>query len=493
MADLDDDSTDRHDVRPNQFTQRDGVGYSAVVLDGRYSRAEVLASGVRILSAGSAAALVVRSDIQCAGPNMFESARRLLSRYSHLNWALADQTMISGVNFLSGILIARYLGVTEFGRFTLVWMAVLFANSLHHAMIIAPMMSIGPKQSEAEEPFYYGAVFTLQSLFAGLTFAALWLGAWAGGTLFPEWQMGGLAWPLAFVALAFQMQDFLRRYFFTRGRPRAAFANDAISYIGQITLLIGLFQVTTMDSSRVLWAIAATYTVAAVCSAFFVGSIDFHTATFRQSTLRHWRFSRWLAASAVMQWLSTNFFVIAAGAILGATAVGGLRAAQNLLGVTHILYMGLNNVVIPHASRLLHNRGKRESMIYLRHIGILGIASVGFIAVIFFAYPSFWLTLVYGADFANYGRLLQWYAVIYPILFLTNPLSAALQVLERTKGIFVSRLACAAFSVVAATPFIRLWGAEGAVSGLFCAAIILVTVLALSAVRSFHAYDENRQ
>ncbi len=61
---------------------------------------------------------------------MIESARRLLLRYSYLNWALADQTMVSGVNFMTGILIARYLGVTEFGRFTLVWMAVLFVNSL---------------------------------------------------------------------------------------------------------------------------------------------------------------------------------------------------------------------------------------------------------------------------------------------------------------------------------------------------------------------------
>ncbi len=41
---------------------------------------------------------------------MLELAARLLVRYSHLNWALADQTMVSGVNFLTGILLARYLG-----------------------------------------------------------------------------------------------------------------------------------------------------------------------------------------------------------------------------------------------------------------------------------------------------------------------------------------------------------------------------------------------
>ena len=52
---------------------------------------------------------------------MIELAARLLARYSHVNWALADQTMVSGVNFLTGILLARHLGIEEFGRFTLAW------------------------------------------------------------------------------------------------------------------------------------------------------------------------------------------------------------------------------------------------------------------------------------------------------------------------------------------------------------------------------------
>ena len=37
---------------------------------------------------------------------MIQRAVRLWARYSHVNWALADQTMVSGVNFLTGILLA---------------------------------------------------------------------------------------------------------------------------------------------------------------------------------------------------------------------------------------------------------------------------------------------------------------------------------------------------------------------------------------------------
>ena len=97
---------------------------------------------------------------------MIQLAARLWTHYSHINWALADQTMVSGVNFLTGILLSRYLGLEEFGRFTLAWMAVLFVNSLQHAAIISPMMSIGPKQPEAEAPAYYGAIVVQQIVFS---------------------------------------------------------------------------------------------------------------------------------------------------------------------------------------------------------------------------------------------------------------------------------------------------------------------------------------
>lgn len=78
----------------------------------------------------------------------------LISRYSHLNWALADQATVSGANFITGILLARYLGLEEFGRFTLAWMVVLFVNSLQNAVVVAPMMNIGPQQSPVKNLQY---------------------------------------------------------------------------------------------------------------------------------------------------------------------------------------------------------------------------------------------------------------------------------------------------------------------------------------------------
>lgn len=140
--------------------------------------------------------------------------KELLKRYSHVNWALADQAMVSGVNFLTGILLARFLGIEEFGRFTLIWMAVLFVNSIQRTMISGPMMSIGPKQSQSEVAKYYRAVVFQQLLFSLATFGVLFSGLKLAEFLKPDWYLDDLALPFSTVGFFFQNQDFLRRYFF---------------------------------------------------------------------------------------------------------------------------------------------------------------------------------------------------------------------------------------------------------------------------------------
>ena len=57
-------------------------------------------------------------------------------------WALVDQALVSGSNFLTNIVLARMVGIEAFGAFTFAWMAVLFMNGFQNALIVAPMMSV---------------------------------------------------------------------------------------------------------------------------------------------------------------------------------------------------------------------------------------------------------------------------------------------------------------------------------------------------------------
>ncbi len=406
---------------------------------------------------------------------MIQAVARLFGRYSQINWALADQAVISGVNFLTGILLARYLGLEGFGQFTLAWMAVLFVNALQHATIIAPMMSFGPKQPTAELPTYYGAVIVQQVVFSLCAFVVLFAAVEATPLVFPDWGLGGLGLPLACAAVAFQCQDFLRRYLFARGRAAQAFVNDGVRYFGQLAVLTWLFLSfpDRRESESALWVIAGTAAAAAFCGVFLVERIAWAPGALRATAARHWRFSRWLAGSAVMQWVTANLFLLAAGALLGTAAVGALRAAQTLMGPCNILFQGLENVVPARAAWHFQHGGAAALVGYMKKIGLVfGLVTAG-IAVVAAAAPDFWLGLAYGGEYVGYGYLVRWYAVIYLLAFLGVPFRAGLRAIEDTRSIFLSTALASVVGVAAAYPLLTELDVIGAVAGMLLVQILI--------------------
>src|ERR1700677_2281945 len=98
--------------------------------------------------------------------NTDNSSNGLFSRLESLwqpmrraKWALADQVIVSGSNFLSNILLARILGIEEFGRYVLAWTIVLFVQGLQCSTVSSAMLSIGPKLDAEEARSYFGAIF----------------------------------------------------------------------------------------------------------------------------------------------------------------------------------------------------------------------------------------------------------------------------------------------------------------------------------------------
>lgn len=387
--------------------------------------------------------------------------------------------MVSGVNFLTGVLFARYLGLEEFGRFTLAWMAVLFINSLQYAVIISPMMSIGPKQDETRRSDYYGAVILQQLFFAGGSCVLLAAGVRASQFLFPEWRVQPLGWPLASALATFQLQDFLRRYFFAQDRAGLAFLNDCVSYVGQLLLLIILFRASLLDAGKVLWLIAGTSGAAVVLGICFLGPCRISGQALHQVSGQHWHFAKWILASAVLQWTSGNFFLVAAGKMLGPALVGAIRAAQNIVGVIQILFLATENVVPGQAAKAYAIKGIEGLLGYLHRFAWWGGLITVSIALIAGVFADFWLALLYGNAYAGHAFIVRWFSIIYVIAFFVSPLTAGLRALEQTRVFFTSCLWTGIFSVVMAYPLIFFFGISGVMIGLLT---VKAGVLALVAI-----------
>ena len=395
-------------------------------------------------------------------------------------WALTDQSVVSATNFLTNVMLARFMGMREFGVFALAWMSVLFVNSLQAALIVAPMMSIGPKQEEKDRSLYFGAVVFQELILVSFCFVLVFIALKVSSNFFLHAGLQRLAMPLAVSASAYQMQDFVRRYFFATRQSRHALADDALSYLTQLPILFLLHRTGNLTSATALWAMAGTSILGLVVGWFWMEPLVFHREWIKAISLRHWRVSRWLGASALLQWTSGNLFLIAAPIYYGAAAAGVLKASQNLMGVTHVWFQGLDNIVPVETARHLHDGGVHSMLAYTRSVLIKWGGLTLLFALVMAVAPGFWLRLIYTPEMVQYGYILRLYALLYVIFFVGGPLRACLQALEFTVPIFWSYLAMTAFAIVFAMPMAKWLGLSGSLLGLLGAQILFQSIVAVA-------------
>jgi O-antigen/teichoic acid export membrane protein len=395
-------------------------------------------------------------------------------------WALTDQAIVSGTNFLTNVMLARFMGLREYGVFALAWMSVLFVNSLQNALIVAPMMSIGPQQEEKDRPTYFGAIVFQELVLVSFCFVLVFAALRLGGNFFPHADLHHLALPLAVSAFAYQMQDFFRRYFFATRQSHRALADDALSYLTQLPPLFLLHRFGHLTSATALWVMAGTSILGLIPGWLWMEPVEFHPEQIKLIAQRHWRFSRWLTGSSLLQWTSGNLFILAAPLYYGAAAAGVLKASQNLMGATHIWFQGLDNVVPVESARRLREGGVHSMLSYTRSILLKWGGLTLLFAMVMATAPGLWLRLIYGPEMAHYGYILRLYALLYVIVFVGSPMRAGLQALEYTVPIFWSYLAMTAFAFAFAMPMAKWLGLSGSMLGLLGSQILFQSIVGLS-------------
>lgn len=397
-------------------------------------------------------------------------------------WALSDQALVSGANFVTNLILARSLGLSGFGVYALSWTVVLLISGLQMAIIISPMMTIAPKQETALRPLYFGAVTVHELCFSVSSALCLYLATLASARWFPTWHVRPLALPLAVATGAFLLQDFARRYFFTLRRSRHAMLCDALSYLTQLPLLWWLGSRKQLTTSGALWIIGFTSLFSVAFSLFWREEMHFSRDTIIAVARRHWAMVRWLVPSAVLQWTSQNLVLVFAPVYYGAAAAGALRSCQNIVAIAHIWFLGLENVVPAEASRQLHEHGVEHSLQYIwKILRNWGLLTLGFMLLISIT-PSFWLHLLYGAQYAQFGYVLRLYSLLYLITFLGVPLRAGLQAVEYVAPALWSYGVTTIFAAAAAGPLAKHFGLVGVLLGLIASQVLFQAILAAALI-----------
>ena len=188
-------------------------------------------------------------------------------------------------------------------------------------------------------------------------------------------------------------------------------------------------------------------------------------------------------SSAIIRWATGDVFFIVTGALLGTSAVGGMKAAQTLVGVTHILLFGLENIAYTRAARYLFESGPNGLVAYLRRLALFGGAAMAIMLAIVAVAPEMWLNLVYGEEYTGQGFVIQWWVFIYVLFFIGIPIKVGLHAIEHTRPIFFAMLNSALVGLLAAYPMIHAFGVPGAMVGIALTSSIQLLGLAYGFIR----------
>ncbi|MFF7530359.1 hypothetical protein ACFZB2_14855 [Streptomyces bobili] len=277
------------------------------------------------------------------------SARRAL--VGRLSWGLADQAASSMTNFAVGIYVARSLGVTAFGVFSLAWVTYGVVLSVSRGLATDPLVV---RFSGVPDASWRGAVArssgTALGVGVAIGVACLVAGLAVGGRVGPAFACLGVMLP------GLLLQDAWRYSFFAAGTGRKAFVNDLVWGVALVPALVVAARQGSVAAFVLAWGASATVAAGYGCLQCGIRP--------RMSGARGWlREQRDLS----YRYLVENVGVSGAsqvrsyglGAIVGVGAVGAIRGAELLLGPFLAVLMGLSLVTVAEAARVLRRAPHR--------------------------------------------------------------------------------------------------------------------------------------
>ncbi|MBT3153874.1 hypothetical protein HTV45_23890 [Streptomyces sp. CHD11] len=271
------------------------------------------------------------------------SARRAVA--GRLSWGLADQAASSVSNFVVGVYVARSLGATAFGVFTLAWVTYGVVLNVSRGLATDPLMV---RYSGVPDASWRGATARSSgtALGVGTALGAVCCaaGAVVGGSL------GAALACLGVVLPGLLLQDAWRFAFFAAGTGRKAFVNDVVWGVALVPALLVAARVGTVPAFVLAWGGSAA--LAALYGCLQSGIRP------RLSGAREWiRAHRDLGYRYLVENVgnsgASQLRAYGLGAIAGVGAVGEIRGAELLLGPFLALLMGLSLVTVAEAARIL--------------------------------------------------------------------------------------------------------------------------------------------
>lgn len=375
-----------------------------------------------------------------------------------------DQLIFSGSNFVLTFVLARKLGIADFGLFSSVLLVTYLLVGICNSVLVQPFqISVAKKFTNKSLGFVLQSLLVLLGVFASLMFLV---------KLLPFSSIG--FYKTHFLSIvtfssAYIFQDFLRKILLALDRVKLVLLIDCIFLI---VFPVIWFQ-EDLDLKQSLFVIGIVNGIASLPGAWFC--IKNSKFSFKNKELFNYHFKegKWLFSASVLQWFSGNFFTLVAGVYLGINALGALRLVQSFFGIINVILQTVENYYLPKTAKLyFQNKTEEKKELYLNMLkGMMVLATV---ITGFFMFSDSIMVLIGGEKYEQYGFVVKLVSVLYFVILYSYPVRISIRVMEQNKAFFVGYCISFVFSV-ASFHFLLKYGAlYGAVAGLLINQIVMI-------------------
>ncbi|SEC21484.1 lipopolysaccharide biosynthesis protein [Microbacterium hydrocarbonoxydans] len=361
--------------------------------------------------------------------------------------AVIAQAAQAGIGLLLQILVARLLGIEEYGRFAILYGVVIVATAVVTGLIGDSLVVLDRSQRALRAGLEAMLVLTSIVLAVGA-----FLIAWLTGFSDP-WESALFAVALA----AFAVEEIVRRLLIAHLSFVRTALTDAVGFVVALAIILTVHFAGALSLAAFLGGIAAGQIVATVIGWFLVPGVDRRLVGLRGADLAAvWRYGMWRGLQQVLRpsLFTVVRLLVLAGA--GLTAVGLLEAARTYTSPLILVIGGLSSFLFVRFADQ-HKAGKGASVREAdRVVGFLLIGTVVMSAIAVVLIP--WVSPLLFDVTVDPLAVIAWLAYGMSVAIVT-PYGALGAVGGRQIAVFVIRLSDTVLAILAAIVLLAL-GAE---------------------------------
>lgn len=390
---------------------------------------------------------------------------------SEKSLVLLDQAVFSGNSFVATALLARFLGIEHFGIFSSVVLAVYLLISMSNALIIQPMQVAYTRFANAKS--YLGFTMLAQLMFIALVLLLVNGLALFGKSYFSELNSINML-AVSGLAAFWLLHDYFRKLFLAIQHIKNTIVVDCILASIQLGGIIGLQVAHLLTLNAAIITLTISYVMASTV-AFIISNISFSHIGFQKKYFTyHRKEGGFLFLSSLLQWWSSNLFVVASGLFLGVAALGAFRLVQSMFGVLNLLLQTYENYVLPKASKLFAS-SHIESKHYLQSITKKGGLLFALVLVPLFVFSKQAILLFGGVPYAEYHFVVRGMVVLYAIIYFGYSVRLPIRLLTLNQSFFIGYCISFAFSALTFHYLLNTFGISGAIAGLIVNQLLMLS------------------